>query len=136
MFHPTPIISAYLVALHVSDFVETELTSTDARPFKVISRPGVLNQHKWAAETGVRITNELDDYLAILYHEMGQGVLMKNYHIAVPDFKFGAMENWGMVNYRYIKLFLRKFEEYQLHPITKLLQMQFKMSFFLLLIPF
>ncbi|CAB3239517.1 unnamed protein product [Arctia plantaginis] len=100
VFHPTPIISAYLVALHVSDFEETELSSTDARPFKVISRRGALDQHKWAAETGVRITNELDDYLAILYHEMGQGILMKNYHIAVPDFKFGAMENWGMVNYR------------------------------------
>ncbi|CAB3260810.1 unnamed protein product [Arctia plantaginis] len=100
VFHPTPIISAYLIALHISDFGETELSSTDARPFRIISRPDALDQHKWAAETGVRVTNKLDDYLAILYHEMGQGVLMENDHIALPDFTFGAMENWGMVNYR------------------------------------
>nr|AAL26894.1 aminopeptidase N3 [Lymantria dispar] len=100
IFYPTPIISAYLVAFHVSDFVETELTSTPAKPFKIISRPGVTDQHDYAADIGLKITNELDDYLSIQYHEMGQGVLMKNDHIALPDFPSGAMENWGMVNYR------------------------------------
>ncbi|XP_075971879.1 membrane alanyl aminopeptidase-like [Anticarsia gemmatalis] len=100
LFHPTPIISAYLVAFHVSDFVETELTSTDARPFKIISRQGVTDQHEYAAHIGLQITLELDDFFGIQYHEMGQGVLMKNDHIALPDFPSGAMENWGMVNYR------------------------------------
>nr|AAK58066.1 110 kDa aminopeptidase [Heliothis virescens] len=99
-FHPTPIISAYLVAFHVSDFVATEYTSTDAKPFSIISRQGVTDQHEYAAEIGLKITNELDDYLGIQYHEMGQGTLMKNDHIALPDFPSGAMENWGMVNYR------------------------------------
>lgn len=67
----------------------------------ILSPPqGVTNQHAYAAEIGLEITSQLDDYLGIQYHEMGQGVLMKNDHIALPDFPSGAMENWGMVNYR------------------------------------
>lgn len=38
---------------------------------------------------------------------MGQGIPMKNDHIALPDFPSGAMENWGMVNYRYIFFLVR-----------------------------
>ncbi|CAH1647275.1 unnamed protein product [Spodoptera littoralis] len=99
-FYPTPIISAYLVAFHVSDFVPTASTSTARRPFSIISRRGATDQHAYAAEIGVEITNQLDDYLGIEYHDMGQGPIMKNDHIALPDFPSGAMENWGMVNYR------------------------------------
>ncbi|KAJ8733130.1 hypothetical protein PYW08_001428 [Mythimna loreyi] len=99
-FLPTPIISAYLVAFHVSDFVPTNQTSTAAKPFQIISRQGVTAQHQYAAQIGLEITNELDDYFGIQYHEMGGGNLMKNDHIALPDFPSGAMENWGMVNYR------------------------------------
>lgn len=104
-FYPTPIISAYLVAFHVSDFVPTNATSTDPRPFNIISRPGVTDQHAYAAEIGVEITNQLDDYFGIEYHNMGQGSVMKNDHIALPDFPSGAMENWGMVNYRSVNNF-------------------------------
>ncbi|XP_053604248.1 membrane alanyl aminopeptidase-like [Plodia interpunctella] len=99
-FLPTPIISAYLIAFHVSDFVETTLTSTPTKPFGIISRQGVTDQHAYAADIGLKITNELDDYLGIDYYDMGQGQPMKNDHIALPDFPSGAMENWGMVNYR------------------------------------
>ncbi|XP_060801843.1 membrane alanyl aminopeptidase [Amyelois transitella] len=100
-FLPTPIISAYLIAFHVSDFVETNTTSTATKPFGIISRQGdILNQHEYAAEIGLKITNELDDYFGIDYYDMGQGQPMKNDHIALPDFPSGAMENWGMVNYR------------------------------------
>ncbi|XP_012552709.1 aminopeptidase N isoform X1 [Bombyx mori] len=99
-FFPTPIVSSYLVAFHVSDFVETSLTGTDSRPFGIISRQGVTSQHEYAAKIGLKITDKLDDYFGILYHEMGQGTIMKNDHIALPDFPSGAMENWGMVNYR------------------------------------
>ncbi|RVE53190.1 hypothetical protein evm_002023 [Chilo suppressalis] len=99
-FFPTPIVSAYLVAFTVSDFVETNYTHTDTRPFGIVSRPGVTNQHPYAAETGLEITNVMDDYFGIDYNDMGQGQPMKNDHLAIPDFPAGAMENWGMVNYR------------------------------------
>ncbi|XP_014370423.2 membrane alanyl aminopeptidase-like [Papilio machaon] len=99
-FLPTPIVSAYLVAFHVSDFVATNLTGTLRKPFRIISRQGPTNQHAYAADIGLRITDRLDEYFDIGYYDMGQGQLMKNDHIALPDFPSGAMENWGMVNYR------------------------------------
>ncbi|CAH2105879.1 unnamed protein product [Euphydryas editha] len=99
-FLPTPIVSAYLVAFHVSDFVATENASTSEKPFRIISRQGPTDQHGYATRMGVRITEELDRYFNISYYDMGQGTPMKNDHIALPDFPSGAMENWGMVNYR------------------------------------
>lgn len=99
-FLPTPIVSTYLVAFHVSDFVATNLTGTLSKPFQIISREGPTNQHAYAADIGLRITDKLDEYFDIGYYTMGQGQPMKNDHIALPDFPSGAMENWGMVNYR------------------------------------
>ncbi|CAK1599082.1 unnamed protein product [Parnassius mnemosyne] len=99
-FLPTPLVSSYLVAFHVSDFVATNSTSTASKPFQIISRQGPINQHAYAAEMGLKITNEMDAYFDIGYYNMGQGQPMKNDHIALPDFPSGAMENWGMVNYR------------------------------------
>ncbi|XP_052753554.1 membrane alanyl aminopeptidase-like [Galleria mellonella] len=99
-FLPTPKISAYLIAFHVSDFVATNFSSTPTKPFQIISRQGATDQHAYAADIGRKISDALDDYLAIDYYDMGQGQPMKNDHIALPDFPSGAMENWGMVNYR------------------------------------
>lgn len=100
-FFPTPVISSYLVAFHVSDFVETDTYSTPWEPLRIISRPGPTNQHGYATTMGVMITYELSNYFGIYYYTMGQGSPMKNDHIALPDFPSGAMENWGMVNYRF-----------------------------------
>lgn len=99
-FLPTPIISAYLVAFHVSYFVPTNYSGNPDKKFGIISRPNALDQHKYAADIGFRITEEISTYFAIDYYEMGQDQRMKNDHIALPDFPSGAMENWGMVNYR------------------------------------
>ncbi|XP_041970736.1 uncharacterized protein LOC121727124 [Aricia agestis] len=99
-FLPTPIISAYLIAFHVSDFVATNTTSTVAKPFQIIAREGVNDQHEYAADVGLKITDELSAYLDNEFYNHGQGQPMKNDHIALPDFPSGAMENWGMVNYR------------------------------------
>nr|ADZ05468.1 aminopeptidase N4 [Cnaphalocrocis medinalis] len=99
-FFPTPIVSVYLIAFHVSDFVETTMTSSPTKPFGIVSRPGVTDQHEFAADMGLKITNVMDDYFGIDYYDMGQGQKMKNDHLAIPDFPAGAMENWGMVNYR------------------------------------
>ncbi|GBP46441.1 Membrane alanyl aminopeptidase [Eumeta japonica] len=101
-FLPTPIISAYLIAFHVSDFEETVETGTLEKPFGIISRPGdaPMSQHEYAADVGVAITEWMDEYFDFGYYDMGQGQRMKNDHIALPDFPSGAMENWGMVNYR------------------------------------
>nr|XP_026484265.1 uncharacterized protein LOC113392185 [Vanessa tameamea] len=99
-FLPTPAVSSYLIAFHVSDFVATNESSRPNRPFQIVSRRGPLDQHSYAAEIGMKITEVMDEYFDIDYYDMGQGQPMKNDHIALPDFPSGAMENWGMVNYR------------------------------------
>lgn len=98
-FRRTPLISSYLIAFHVSQFVETTGGTKD-EPFAVIYRRGANNQHGYALDMGIKITKHMDDYFGIKYYGMGQGEPMKNDHIALPDFPSGAMENWGMVNYR------------------------------------
>nr|QBI71858.1 aminopeptidase N4a [Plutella xylostella] len=98
-FYRTPIVSAYLLAFHVSKFVETQV-NVDNKPFGVISRPGPVDQHAYAIRLGQLTTNWLSTKLKFDYYAMGEGVAMKNDHIALPDFPSGAMENWGMVNYR------------------------------------
>lgn len=104
-FLKTPIISSYLIAFHVSDFVATNSSATEGKPFQIISRPGVTDQHGYAADVGKKITLGMNEYFDIDYYDMGQGRPMKNDHIALPDFPSGAMENWGMVNYRWVYLF-------------------------------
>lgn len=84
----------------MSDFEPTDHSGNEDKQFGIISRPNALDQHEYAADIGFRITEELSTYFAIDYYEMGQGNKMKNDHIALPDFPSGAMENWGMVNYR------------------------------------
>ncbi|CAH0725372.1 unnamed protein product, partial [Brenthis ino] len=101
IFLQTPRVSTYLIAFHVSDFVTTNTSASAEKPFQIISRQGpIINQHTYPADIGKRITDELDKYLEIGYYDMGEGQPMKNDHIALPDFPSGAMENWGMVNYR------------------------------------
>lgn len=100
IFLQTPRVSTYLIAFHVSDFVATNTSASAGKPFQIISRQGVTNQHIYPAEIGKKITDELDKYFEIGYYDMGEGQPMKNDHIALPDFPSGAMENWGMVNYR------------------------------------
>lgn len=69
-------------------------------PFQIISRVGPVDQHAYAADIGLKITKAMNEYFDYQYYEMGQDYPMKNDHIALPDFPAGAMENWGMVNYR------------------------------------
>nr|QBI71859.1 aminopeptidase N4b [Plutella xylostella] len=98
-FDTTPEVSSYLVTFLVSRFVETQANSP-TEPFGIISRPGPVDQHKYALDIGQKITNWMNQEFDINYYDMGQGEKMKNDHMALPDFPAGAMENWGMVNYR------------------------------------
>lgn len=90
-FETTPVMSTYLVAFIVSDF--KSLTSEDGK-FRVWSKSGVIHTGKFAHEIGQRELKELEDYTGI------KETMKKMDNFAIPQFRAGAMENWGIVTYR------------------------------------
>ena len=62
--------------------------------FTVWSRALALNQTRYAAEIGPRILHYLETYFNIPFP------LPKQDMVALPDFGFSAMENWGLITFR------------------------------------
>jgi len=95
-FATTPSMSTYLVAFVVSNF---EASDIDNKTFNVWAKPTVEKSAKeFALDFGSKILDELKNFTNIDYYEN----MNKMDQIAIPDFSAGAMENWGLVTYRYI----------------------------------
>ncbi len=92
VFHPTPRMSTYLVFFGVGPFV-TVPDEADPR-VRVLCLPGSESYAGFGRDFGVKALTYCEDYYAIPYP------LPKLDLIAVPDFAFGAMENWGAVTFR------------------------------------
>ncbi|XP_037296627.1 aminopeptidase N-like [Manduca sexta] len=86
-------MSTYLVAFTVTDFQNM----TD-RNFSVWARKEALPSAAFALEIGPKILRFLEDYYKIKFP------LPKIDMIALPDFKNGAMENWGLLTFREIAM--------------------------------
>ncbi|ORX75917.1 zincin, partial [Anaeromyces robustus] len=81
------------------DYVETMANPTvpaDAKPIKirVYTLKGESSQGTYSAEVTARVLEYFSEYFNIPYP------LPKMDLIAIPDFEFGAMENWGLVTFR------------------------------------
>lgn len=91
-------MSTYLNAYLVSNFLN--ITNADNKifdvPFNVYSRAGTQGFADFALEFGQKNMVALQNYTEIPY------AFPKMDKVAVPDFAAGAMENWGLVIYRYI----------------------------------
>ncbi|KAF2365600.1 ERAP1-like C-terminal domain, partial [Trinorchestia longiramus] len=87
-------MSTYLVAAVVSDFVFVNSTYNDHVLFRVWARKEAIEQTWYAIGAGPAILTWYEQYFAIPFP------LPKQDMIALPDFSFGAMENWGLVTYR------------------------------------
>lgn len=91
----TPIMSTYLIAMVVSDLRFVDYNSTEsAVKFKVWSRNEALQQTKYAGLIGPRILTYFETYFKIKFP------LPKIDIMALPDFGFTAMENWGLITFR------------------------------------
>ena len=94
-------MSTYLVAFVVSNFVSYKDNRSIIQTW---SRADVVNQTYHALEFGGKILKYLED-------KLGQvDSLQKIDLVALPDFRFGAMENWGLVTFREVNMLID--EEY------------------------
>lgn len=82
-------MSTYLVAFTVTDF--KNMTNEN---FSVWARSKALPSAAFALEIGPKILKFLEEYYKIKFP------LPKIDMIALPDFKNGAMENWGLLTFR------------------------------------
>jgi aminopeptidase N len=86
-------MSTYLVAFVVCDFV-----SKSNGNFTVWARGDAIRSAEYALSIGPKILKHLEEFFDIKYP------LPKVDMIALPDFSAGAMENWGLITYRFLKL--------------------------------
>ena len=95
VYEETEKMSTYLLAFVVADFEFREGAKTENNvTFRIWSRPEVLSQTQYAAETGPLILEYYENYFNVKFP------LPKQDMIALPDFGAGAMENWGLITYR------------------------------------
>ena len=98
-FDTTPHMSSYLLAFALGDLQGKTASSKNGTEVGVFStkahNPKTLD---FALDIAVRVIDFYEDYFGVRYP------IPLSYHVALPDFSAGAMENWGLVTYREVYL--------------------------------
>lgn len=92
-FKQTPRMSTYLLAFVISDL---RVRENAVRSFSVIARSEAYTQTEYAHTLGPKILAKLEEQLNYKYTNNMEKMEM----VALPDFNFGAMENWGLLTYK------------------------------------
>ncbi|XP_049870020.1 membrane alanyl aminopeptidase-like [Pectinophora gossypiella] len=97
IYHKTPIMSTYLLALIVADY-STHPSNNEL--YEVIARSGAIDdgQGLYAYEVGQELLQTMSNIADIDFYSVNPN--MKMTQAAIPDFSAGAMENWGLLTYR------------------------------------
>jgi len=83
----------------MSDFAYIEPDSREGEvKFRIITRKDATNQTEFAKKVGPLVLKYYEDYFDEKFP------LPKQDMVAIPGFNAGAMENWGLVTYRYEQL--------------------------------
>lgn len=93
VFEESVPMSTYLVAFVISDFQNR----TNGN-FSIWARNDGISAAEYALEVGPKILKFLEEFFGIPFP------LPKIDMIALPDFHAGAMENWGLITFRYVEL--------------------------------
>jgi tricorn protease interacting factor F2/3 len=99
VFGPTPAMSSYLFYLGVGKFDHIEDQSGRVL-LRVFTPPGRAASGRFALETARRVLAACEEYYGIPYP------LQKLDLVAVSELAFGAMENWGAIVFRDMRLLL------------------------------
>lgn len=94
IFDQTPVMSTYLVAFLVSDFVGRY---DEDGTFAVISRPEFYEKTEQSFEIGQNVLHAYEELFGIKYKDMGNELFQM---ATVPTFTHNGMENWGLILYK------------------------------------
>ncbi|MDU7209823.1 MAG: M1 family metallopeptidase, partial [Streptococcus sp.] len=98
-FDTTPRMSSYLLAFALGDLQGKTAKTKNGTEVGVFStKAHVLRSLDFALDIAVRVIDFYEEYYGVKYP------IPLSYHIALPDFSAGAMENWGLVTYREVYL--------------------------------
>lgn len=102
IYEETPVMSTYLLALIVANYDSISVTNNNGiLEHEVIARPGAIStgQGQFALDTGISLLNTMNTHTAYNFYDHHSSLKMTQ--AAIPDFGAGAMENWGLLTYRY-----------------------------------
>ncbi|KAJ7997844.1 hypothetical protein DPEC_G00216380 [Dallia pectoralis] len=94
-FEPTKTMSTYLLALIVCDYSYVSSQEKDIL-IRIWARRKAINESH--GDYALNVTGQILSFYEVYYNTSYP--LAKSDQIALPDFYFGAMENWGLVTYR------------------------------------
>ncbi|EYC42809.1 hypothetical protein Y032_0516g2790, partial [Ancylostoma ceylanicum] len=94
-FPPTPVMSTYLVAFTVGPYVSSSFINKDGTLVRAWGWEGQEDFLQFTAETAGKCLYEMGLYTNIKFP------MEKCDHLANPQFPAGAMENFGLVIYKY-----------------------------------
>ncbi|MEQ2283838.1 hypothetical protein AMECASPLE_015649, partial [Ameca splendens] len=94
-FEATKKMSTYLLAIIVSDYAHLNTTQGNIQ-IRIWARRKTIEQGQ--GNYALNVTGPILDFFQS-YYDISYP-LRKSDQIALPDFYFGAMENWGLVTYR------------------------------------
>lgn len=93
-FAETMLLSTYLVAFAVGEFVGSPAQRVNGTEIRIFCVPGKEHLTTFAADCAAFAVNFYERYFEIPYPAE------KIDHIAIPDFPIGAMENLGLITFR------------------------------------
>ncbi|KAI8424597.1 hypothetical protein MSG28_003037 [Choristoneura fumiferana] len=101
IYHRTPIMSTYLLALIVAEYDSLPILNEQGQLiYEVIARPNAIStgQGQYALEVGQDLLAEMNNHTDYNFYNMNPELKMTQ--ASIPDFSAGAMENWGLLTYR------------------------------------
>ena len=98
-FETTPRMSSYLLAFALGNLHgKTAYTKAGTEVGVFATCAHNIDSVDFALDIAVRVIDFYEDYYGIKYP------IAQAYHVALPDFSAGAMENWGLITYREVYL--------------------------------